>query len=214
MITIAEVREIMGAHFIGREEFVRIADRFPVFIPAEIARIPFKKEVLERHRDTHMLVWGPAADAAGSPLTINRCREMFGWDPVIGEPCMYNQDWYLKETFASETTLENKWYLIAKSVEEKTRSVAPSEIQNNFDSHEQFPSAILTTVTFFAHYFLTGGDVLWKNDFVWCSDTDSNGDRIYTGRYEDPKGINKHGFNIHRHLSLKSAHASAPLIVS
>lgn len=213
-MNIAEARDIMGAHMIGPEEFTRIANRFSVSVPSEIAPIPFEKKLLEDRRDTHILIWGPATDSAGNPLTINRCREMFGCDPAVSEPCMYNQDWYLKEKFASETTLENKWYVIAKSVREETRAVAPDEIQKALSPVEQFPSAILTAVTFFAQYFLSGGELLWKHDFLWCSDTDSNGDRIYTGRYEDPKGVNKNGFNIHRHLSLKTTHASAAVIVS
>ena len=77
---------------------------------------------------------------------------------------------------------------------------------------EKFPSAILTSFVFFSYYLLSR-ELLWKNDFTWCSDLDNNGDQIYTGRYIDPKGINKNGFNIHRHLSIRSYHGATTEIL-
>lgn len=47
------------------------------------------------------------------------------------------------------------------------------------------------------------GEKLWYHDFVWCSDVDHNGDRIYVGKYNDIDGVNKDGFSIHRHLALR-----------
>ena len=55
--------------------------------------------------------------------------------------------------------------------------------------------------------------MLWRHDFIWCDDSDHNGDRIYTGRYIDPNGINKNGFNIHRHLSIRPCYGAAPVII-
>lgn len=209
---IQEAKKIMGINVIGPEELARISAQFQLPKLLETPEVPFDSHVLEKNKHTHILVLGVARDAAGHPLTINRLRDMFGVDPAKNEPCMYNQDWYTKETFASETTLIDKWYLVAKNVLERTRAVVPLEIEKGFESGEKFPSAILTAFTFFTHYFLTG-EILWKHDFVWCEDVDANNDRIYTGRYVDPKGINKNGFNIHRHLSLKQNYASAPEIV-
>ena len=57
--------------------------------------------------------------------------------------------------------------------------------------------------TFFAYFLLNDGKILWKDDFVWCQDKDSNNDQIYTGRYLDANGKNKNGFNIHRHLKIR-----------
>lgn len=53
--------------------------------------------------------------------------------------------------------------------------------------------------------------MLWKHDFVWCSDMDHNGDRIYVGKYHDISGVNKNGFSIHRHLALRECYASINL---
>jgi len=62
------------------------------------------------------------------------------------------------------------------------------------------------------YYFHTQGGLLWKSDFIWCSDKDKNGDQIYVGRYRDPLGVNKNGFNIHRHLKIRNYYGLAPVI--
>src|SRR3989344_3859430 len=108
---------------------------------------------------------------------------------------------------------DGKWHLIRKAVREDARAKRPEDIQSTL-SGEQFPSAITAAFAFFAWWHLSGGEKLWKNDFLWCSDTDHSGDRIYVGRYEDPDGINKNGFNVHRHLSLRPSHSAAPEVVS
>ena len=170
--------------------------------------IPFSREALDSHADTHILVFTPKI----SWITLNGLRDEFGIDPGVQEPCMYNQDWYAKEDFA-HTPLDGKWHLIRKNVLEETRAKRPEEIEGKLSQGERFPTAITYAFTFFAWWFVSGGEKLWKNDFVWCSDRDHNDDRIYVGRYEDPTGINKNGFNIHRYLSLRPAYSAAPEII-
>jgi len=173
---------------------------------------PFSDEVLARLGDEYLLVFTPRAAKDGNIITLAYLREKFGTDPAHSEPCMYNQDWYLNENFASKTALDGGWHLLRKSVLEDARAQAPERIERGLPQGEQFPSAITCAFTFFAWWLHTGGEKLWKNDFLWCSDKDHNGDRIYVGRYEDPAGINKNGFNIHRHLALRSFHSVAPEI--
>ncbi len=206
-------KKIMGENFIGPRELGSIAARMHIQPPAGAPEIPYGEELLLRMRNDYILILGVAQDADGSPLTIVRLRDIFGTDPAKAEPCMYNQDWYLNEKFARETTLGNQWYLIKKQVEDGSRASTPEEIEASFEDREQFPSAILTVFTFLAYYMLQKGACLWEHDFVWCSDTDSNGDRIYTGRYRDPQGISKNGFNIHRHLSIRPCYGVAPMII-
>lgn len=184
-------------NFIGKEQL----EKLNLFLlPKELPEPPLVKE-------DELVIFGPSKLSDGRNLTINNMRLMFGIDPEEKEPCFYNQDWYLKEDFASKITLEDKWYLIKKTVKEQTRGKNPDDI--GLDDNEKFPSAILTAFVFFTYWFLTDGDILWKNDFIWCSDIDNNGDRIYTGRYIDDKKINKNGFNVHRHLSIKHCYGLA-----
>jgi len=196
-------------NFIGPEELREISSDLPVLIREPLPKPPIDPKDL---KENQLLILGVSRAQDGEKLTINKMRETFGWDPQKSEPCFYNQDWYLREDFAQNKTLEDKWYLIKKEVAEETRGKEPEKILEDLKEKEQLPTAILTAFTFFIYYLLTKGDILWKHDFVWCSDKDSNGDRIYTGRYLDPKKINKNGFNVHRHLSIKPCYGAIPQI--
>lgn len=165
---------------------------------------PFEYQLEDR--GTHIAVRTPAG------ITINQLREDFGIDPAISEPCFYNQDWYLKEGFASTTATDGEWHVLPKNVRDEWRAKRPEDIESELASTERLPTAVTAAFTFFAYWHHTGGEKLWKHDFLWCSDRDHNGDRIYVGRYEDPDGINKNGFNIHRHLALRPSYSAAPEI--
>ncbi len=172
-----------------------------------IQKVPCSAAVLKKHQNNAVLILGVEKFKDGKKLTISNMRARFGVNPKK-EPCFYNQDWYLNESFASKSTLKPAWYLVSKSVQSGTRGKDPSRIKNQ----QAFPSAVLAVYTFFAYYFHTKGELLWKHDFIWCSDTDSNKDRIYVGRYQDPKGKSKNGFNVHRHLRIRHNYGLAPVI--
>lgn len=185
-----------------------VLSKLPFLSGVEITApaIPFSREVLEQRGATHILVFTPRIES----LTIVGLRETFGTDPAKNEPCMYDQNWYLKEAFANAPP-DGKWHLVRKEVLENARAKSPDAIEESL-FEEQFPAAITAAFTFFAWHFLKK-EVLWKNDFLWCSDSDHNGDRIYVGRYEDPDGVGKNGFNVHRHLSLRPCYSAAPEVV-
>ena len=65
----------------------------------------------------------------------------------------------------------------------------------------------MCTYTFFVFY-LCRHEKIWNHDFIWCSDRDHNGDRIYVGKYHDIDGVNKNGFSIHRHLALRPCYGA------
>ncbi len=213
MMRVSKAKKIMGPNFIGPEAMRSIQSRIPLYIPETIPEIPYEEAWLKEHAEDTLLMFGPQKFQDGTPLTINTLREHFGYNTDTSEPCMYNQDWYTKEVFASETTLENKWYMLEKHVDNTTRAQQPQAIEEAFESHQQFPLAVLTAFAFFANYLLTDGEKLWQNDFIWCSDRDNNGDQIYTGRYTDPEQKNKNGFNIHRHLNIRPCYGAIKQIV-
>ena len=144
-------------------------------------------------------------------ITLNELREKFGVDPQAAEPCFYNQDWYLAEDFAAKTKTDGQWHTLPKREREEWRAKRPEEIETALKKEERFPTAVTAAFVFFAYWFATR-EKLWEHDFLWCSDRDHNGDRIYVGRYEDPTGVNKNGFNIHRHLALRPSYSAAPEI--
>lgn len=215
MIDTKQAEKIFKKNFIGPEQLKRIAWQLNIPDPFSLGKIPLIKLTEKETKEisaTHILILGIPYNIKGKKLTINEMRLFFGFDPGINEPCFYNQDWYLKEKFASQTALKFKWYLINKDILSKTRGKNPQEIIKTFSKQEKFPLAVLAAFAFFAYWFLNNGEKLWKNDFIWCDDKDKNGDRIYAGRYKDQKKINKNGFNIHRHLSLRSCYGAVGAI--
>ncbi len=210
-----QAKNIMGKNFIGPAELNKIDERLNLarIDENDAVEICYSAELLEKIKNDYILILGAAKNKNGEDLTINSMRSFFGWDPAAKEPCFYNQDWYLKDDFAAKMRLSDQWYLIKKEVIAEVSGKMPDEIEKNLQKSEKFPSAVLTAFAFFAYYFHTGGEILWKRDFIWCSDRDSNGDRIYTGRYIDPNKINKNGFNIHRYLTVKPWYGAITQIV-
>ena len=210
-------KHIMGQNFIGSVELRQIQSQSGLPDPLSFGpapSIPFDQSLLEQVRGEYLLILGMPQNEKGEPLTIVTMRSMFGWDPEKAEPCFYNQDWYLQERFARETTLEFRWYLLRKSIDESSKGKNPETIEQSLEQRQRFPLAVLTAFAFFAASFVTERkEILWKNEFVWCADKDAAGDRIYAGRYEDPHHINKNGFNVHRHLSIKPWYGTALQIV-
>lgn len=198
---------------LGPDELVQLPEPF-AFRELSAPLVPFSEDTLKKCADSHLLVFTPVAFPDGTQTTVNALRECFGMDPVATEPCFYNQDWYLKEDFAAKAASDGKWHLLPLRVLEDARAKRPEEIEAALGGEESFPTAVTCAFAFFAYWLHTGGEALWKHDFLWCSDRDHNGDRIYVGRYEDKTGVNKNGFNIHRYLTLSPAYSVAPEIIN
>ena len=198
----------MRNNFIGPDELAFIADKMGILVPQTYPIIQFSPKELDEKSEDYILILGLTKMKDGLPLTITTLRNYFGVDPKISEPCFYNQDWYVKEDFVN-ITLVQKWYLLRKKVFEKSRAIQPEKL---LKTDINFPSAILCAYTFFAYYFVNM-EYLWSYDYIWCNDMDHSGDRIYVGRYIDIEGINKNGFSIHRHLSLRKCYGAINNIV-
>lgn len=196
------LRQLFGRNLIGPDELRPLLERLGWGTDISVPELNYTMDELEACAADYLLVMG-LPSIGSRPVTIRTLREVFGVDPDASEPCFYNQDWYMHEDFI-DRTLETRWYLVRKQVVESSRAVMPEQLMA--DSFA-FPSAILCAFAFFAYYFQYG-DHLWYHDFVWCSDTDHNGDRIYVGKYHDVDGVNKNGFSVHRHLALRPCYAA------
>ena len=194
-----ELQKLFGTNFIGPDQVNKLLTvmGLPEISESDIPEMNYSKPILRSNASDYLLVMG-CSGREKDPLNIIKFRDTFGVDPEKQEPCLYNQDWYLSEAFIRKA-LEKRWYLIKKDVIEESRAVMPATLLKESIS---FPSAILCTFSFFAYYY-SYKQYLWYHDFVWCSDLDHNGDRIYVGKYNDVDGINKNGFSIHRHLALR-----------
>lgn len=199
--TLEEAKEIMGLNFLGPNELIN-TNLFLFSNSNTFSNIPvinFSCGYLKSLSKSHILILGVSEIKNEGPLTLKILRRHFGFDPSVSEPCFYNQDWYLNEPFFEENSIDNKWYLVRKKSNASLDGTNP-------ESHEipleNYPSALLLSYLFFCWFFHTKGLLLWENEYVWCSDLDSNLDRVYVGRYIDISGKNKNGFSIHRHLKL------------
>lgn len=199
--TLEEAMKIMGKNFIGKGELETINTILPLNVPKILPEINYSIEFLEKINEEYILLYGASHTSSKIPVNLLYLREIFGVN-FMSEPCFYNQDWYMKEVFMKET-LKNKWYLLRKEVFEDSRAVLPSSLSSKYS----FPSAILCAFAFFV-FWLCRQEVLWRSDFVWCSDLDHNGDRIYVGKYNDMEQMNNNGFSIHRFLTLKKCYGS------
>jgi hypothetical protein len=200
---LAKAKHIMKDNFIGPDELLSVAEKLKVSIINKIPEIPFSTQELQKTKDDFILILGSSKMQSGDVLSLNSFREVFGTDPAIAEPCFYNQDWYINEGFAQNISLSDTWYLIRKELFAKSRGITPEMFIQRHPTVLKLPSAILCTYTFFSYYYLNEGAILWPSDYIWCNDRDHNGDQVYVGRYVDPAGLNKNGFSIHRHLSIK-----------
>lgn len=205
---ISKIKELFGRNFIG------ILEQKPFFKALGFGKVEIQENPIQytdadlqkASSEGYILIYG-VGGINGQNITLKYLREKFGVNPDESEPCLYNQDWYMKEDFM-DMTLEDRWYLIKKDVFEESRAVMPGDLTQQ---GLKFPPAILCGYTFFA-YFYARNEYLWWHDFVWCSDTDHNGDRIYVGKYHDIDGVNKNGFSIHRHLALRPCYGSVNYI--
>lgn len=203
-MTKAEIKTIFGKNYIGLDEQKTFFQKLG--LDSRLIREPdinfSDSDLTQAANDGYILICG-IEQIDGIRITLKYLRKVFGINPAVYEPCLYNQDWYMSESFM-DNALNSQWYLIKKEIYEDSRAVMPLEL---IERGIHFPSAILCGYTFFAYYF-HNNVYLWWHDFIWCCDVDHNGDRIYVGKYNDVDGINKNGFSIHRHLALRPCYTA------
>ena len=194
---ITDAYNIMGKNIIGPNEIKNHAFEFldTSFNERNIPEVQFSNSTLYDVKDSHTLILVNPITINLSNINIKYFRDYFGCFPDVSEPCFYNQDWYLNESFYQEESLKYEWVLIKNDINEESRGKIPKFI-------ETLPSTLLCTYVFFLSYICLKR-ILWKDDYVWCNNFDNSNDQIYVGRYIDPNALNKNGFSIHRHLSIK-----------
>ena len=191
-----EAKKILNNNFIGSVELKKMDNAFSVAVPERIPDISFDQTELEKNKDTHLLVLCVSQFSDNKKITIETIKEKLSL--FNGNPCLYNQDWYLKEKFIKKP-LGLKWLLVSKNLLDESRAMPADKVVSTY----KLNSAVELTYAFFVNYFVNVGEKLWNNDYVWCSDVDDKGDQIYVGRYTDASGLNADGFEIHRHLRIK-----------
>lgn len=202
--TLVEAKRIMGDNIITPDDLKKLIN-LQFVIKQDTAVVPFSSEEIRNKSRDYILIYGCSEFLNNKVVNIKNLKLFFGDDPSKSEPCFYFQDWYNKESFITAPMKEG-WFFIKRKVYEESRAVFPDALKN----HYFLPSAVQCTYSFFV-VWLVLREKLWYHDFVWCEDVDHNGDRVYVGKYNDVDGINKNGFSIHRHLSLRKCYGCIDL---
>ena len=133
------VKKLFGKNFIGKDELKPFFKALG-FGDVEIQEKPIEhsdSDLQKAAEDGYILIYG-VEQINGQPITLRFLRDKFGVNPDVSEPCLYNQDWYLKEDFIDKS-LNAQWYLIKKEVYEDSRAVMPGDLNQR---GLKFPSAI------------------------------------------------------------------------
>lgn len=136
-----EAKEIFGKDFLGPEA---AEATFGVELAQDeleqIETIPFTREELEQAKQLGMMlvlrVPRIGKEKTAKPFSINTVRQAFKAGDKLGDPkkkksrVFYDQDWYDKESFATQLTPSLGWGLVMKEVLQESRS-------KNWDEQEE-----------------------------------------------------------------------------
>ncbi len=164
-------REIMGKNMFGVEEAIRHFGVNPTRQQTLVlSEIPFSEEVLQKAKNTHVLV-------AVFPLSILEVR-----GKVERKLFFSHEDaWYNKQSFAKERG-EISWQLVRKT------PVGYSTLKNweeqlaLISEEDEVPTAQVMVYTIIGHYMATG-ERLFEHIYVRMSSVFSDGDHVSVGGF-------------------------------
>ena len=163
-------QEIMGKNFFGIEEAVTHFEVKPSKQQiSALAEVPFTKEVLESHKDTHILV-------AVFPMSILDIKKMDNklFYPITGA-------WFESRKFAKSKGTTS-WQLVRKTPVEDSMSKTWKEQQVLLSKDDETPSARVMVYTIIGHYMNTG-ETLFRSVCVRTSSVGFNDVRVYVGLF-------------------------------
>ncbi len=169
-------REIMGKNFFGVEEAIKHFGVNPTRQQlAAFSEIPFSEAVLEKSKDTHVLV-------AVFPLSILEIRGK------VERKLFYSHEdaWYNKQSFTKERG-EVSWQLVRKTPVDNSTLKNWQEQQALITKDEEVPTAQVMVYTIIGHYLATGKR-LFEHIYVRTSSVDSDGGRVFVGFF-DSEGL-------------------------
>tara|TARA_B100001113_G_C21076752_1_gene608022 strand:- start:404 stop:1054 length:651 start_codon:yes stop_codon:yes gene_type:complete len=200
-------KRILGEDFIGPNELNNISENSGLEKIINLNSIPvldLSEQELKNLKDNNLILLLVYPKMKNKKfLSLKNLKDFYGSNRMdsVG---FYNQDWYINQSFYLSEICNPIWYTIPKDIDNQTRGKLP---KSNLESNK-LPSALILAYCFFIYNLISKGHILWKHDYLWCSDFDHNQDMIYVGRYSDPEGINNNGFSIHRHLKISSLYGS------
>ena len=202
-VSFLEAKNVLGNNFIGPTEIEKLRLGFTIPSLVEVPNISFSIEELREKANTHILFLGIPHLNSKLLVNIKNLKNIFGENPELNLPCFYFQDWYENQDFIKEC-IDLKWFFIPKELNKNTKGKSPESLMRQSVNFQKLNSAIEIIYLFFVYYLHTKGEVLFEGDYIWTRNLDNNGDIIYVGNYQDSFHQKRIGFEIHRHLSIKS----------
>jgi len=175
-------RRIIGKNFLGVEE---VAEHLGIGLTgkerARVRDIPYSEATLQQCKDSHILFLGVGRDKEGKPLTIRCLREMF---PAGGQPCFrsYPRGSETEQAYSDKETPHLRWYLIARSLREESRS-KPYWQQHLFLKENEYREKAVVYVYMMLLMYKARGERLFERDLVLCRDVGSDGAPVIAGYF-------------------------------
>lgn len=166
-------RSIMDKNFLGVEEAIIHLGVSPTEQQlAFLAEVPWSEEVLHSCKDTHILV-------AVFPMSILDIRAKVAKNQT---KLFYSQNWYDKQTFAG---LKGKvgWQLVRKEPIPDSTGKNWIEQQALLSKDEEIPTVQVMVYTVIGH-FLSTGERLFKDVYVYTGSPNSDGDHVNVGYFD------------------------------
>ena len=169
-----QARDIMGSACHGTDALERqLGTRLLANEAAQLATVPFSREVLIESRQTHVLV-------ASARMSI------MGLRVKAPDAFYFTRTWYADEEFARRE-LKPRWRLIRKDPVPRSTSKTWAKQQAVLSADEITPEIGELVLAIILHYLETG-ERLFSTVYVRSSDVDSAGRRVGAGRF-GPDGL-------------------------
>ncbi|MDD2731916.1 MAG: hypothetical protein PHI53_01825 [Candidatus Pacebacteria bacterium] len=163
-------REIMGRNFFGIEEAIKHFGVNPTRQQTlALSEIPFSEEVLQKAKDTHVLV-------AVFPLSILEIRGK------VDSRLFCDQSWYNEESVARDRG-KTSWHLVSKTPVNNSTSKNWEEQLALIGEEDEVPTAQVMVYTIIGHYLATD-ERLFEHIYVRTSSVASVGRRLFVGAFD------------------------------
>jgi len=152
----------------------------PELVPPQGVEIPYSDEVLKKHADGKWLL------IYSYGLSLREQRQMVGVDPNH-QPCVYNNDWWLKQKEDSWATKGVKpgWYLVCLEGRYGSQTWQSQEesIQKEWGQDYDRADEHLMGEAYLSAFLITRERPL-GNFYHWGKSLGSDGSRVGVGRFD------------------------------
>ena len=163
-------KKILGDRFLGVEEVAKHYDPdFKISHIAALWDVPIPLPVLERGKETHILV-------AGLPISVLDIKKRHA--RLFNKANIYNEEWYKPWSHSrTKMTLGWHWLPVIEKSDSGYNGAGFVKQGNSLKVVEVAYAAIL--------YYLVSGKRLYHDYYVWCQDLDNAKGHGVCGNFDD-----------------------------